>query len=314
MAALAARPWADDRLFLSDGGLETSLVYLDGLDLPHFAAFPLLTQPAGHERLRRYYEPYLSLAALTPGTGFVLETPTWRANPDWGRLLGYDDEALARANMDAARLVKGLRDEWRSRIDGGIVLSGIIGPRGDGYVAERPGNVAEAQAYHAPQARALQAGGVDMLAAVTMTNVDEAIGIVRAASEVGLPVAVSFTVETDGRLPTGMSLAQAIERVDTETDSVPAYFGINCAHPAHLDPALAIGGPWARRIRCIRANASTRSHAELDAATELDAGDIPDLGERYRRLRPALPCLNVLGGCCGTDARHLQAIRDAWIR
>lgn len=314
MAALAARPWADDRLFLSDGGLETTLVYLDGLDLPHFAAFPLLMQPAGHERLRRYYEPYLSLAALTPGTGFMLETPTWRANPDWGRLLGYDDEALARVNMDAARLVKGLRDEWRSRIDGGIVLSGIIGPRGDGYVAERPGNVAEAQAYHAPQARALQAGGVDMLAAVTMTNVDEAIGIVRAASEVGLPVAVSFTVETDGRLPTGMSLAQAIERVDTETDSVPAYFGINCAHPAHLDPALAIGGAWARRIRCIRANASTRSHAELDAATELDAGDIPDLGERYRRLRPALPCLNVLGGCCGTDARHLQAIRDAWIR
>lgn len=314
MAALAARPWADDRLFLSDGGLETTLIYLDGVDLPHFAAFALLAQPAGHERLRRYYEPYLSLAALTPGAGFVLETPTWRANPDWGRLLGYDDETLARANMDAVRLVKGLRDAWRSRIDGGLVLSGIIGPRGDGYVPARPGNVVEAQAYHTPQARALQAGGVDMLAAVTMTNVDEAVGILRAASEVGLPVTVSFTVETDGRLPTGMSLAQAVDHVDTETDSVPAYYGINCAHPSHIEPALGVGGAWSRRIRCIRANASTRSHAELDVATELDAGDIPDLGERYRRLRSTLPCLNVLGGCCGTDTRHLQAIRDAWVR
>ncbi|MES1264918.1 MAG: homocysteine S-methyltransferase family protein, partial [Variovorax sp.] len=168
-------------LFLSDGGLETTLVYLEGVELPHFAAFVLLNNDAGRERLRRYYRPYLELCADTLGAGFVLETPTWRANPDWGSLLGYDAAALAQANIEAVRLVSELRAAWRPRLAGPVVLSGIIGPRGDGYVADVPSSVDDAAAYHRPQAAALRDGGVDMLAAVTMTSSAEAVGIARSA-------------------------------------------------------------------------------------------------------------------------------------
>jgi S-methylmethionine-dependent homocysteine/selenocysteine methylase len=312
MVNASSLPQLSGGLFLSDGGLETTLVFLDGVDLPDFAAFPLLATADGRERLRRYYEPYLELCAVTPGAGFVLETPTWRANPDWALRLGYDAAALRQANVDAARWTGALRDAWRERIAGPIVLSGVIGPRGDGYVADAPANVADAADYHLSQAAALKEGGVDMLAAVTMTTAAEANGIARAARAVGLPAAISFTVETDGRLPSGESLRDAMAQV--ETDAPPAYFAINCAHPVHFEAVLATLGDLAPRIRAIRANASARSHAELDNATELDIGDPPDLGDRYRRLRAPLPALNVLGGCCGTDARHLRAIRDAWLR
>ena len=305
-------PQLNGGLFLSDGGLETTLVFLQGIALPHFAAFVLLRDDDGRERLRAYYRSYLELAASTPDAGFVLETPTWRASADWGRLLGYDQEALAQANVEGARLISGLREEWRSRLSGPIVLSGIIGPRGDGYVADAPHSVADAADYHRAQAAALRDGGVDMLAAVTMTTSAEAIGIARAASSVGLPVTISFTVETDGRLPNGEILREAIELVDVEAR--PAYFAVNCAHPTHFESCFAGDGDWTARIHGIRANASVQSHAELDAATELDSGDPLDLGVRYRQLRARLPALNVLGGCCGTDHRHLRAIRDAWIQ
>ncbi|MEP7275270.1 MAG: homocysteine S-methyltransferase family protein [Betaproteobacteria bacterium] len=310
--ALNTLPQLAGGLFLSDGGLETTLIYLEGVDLPHFAAFALLRDAAGRERLRRYYEPYLELCASTPEAGFVLETPTWRASADWGRRLGYDALALTDANRDAVRLIREIRDEWQPRIAGTVVLSGIIGPRGDGYVVEVPGSAEEAAAFHMAQSTALRDGGVDMLAAVTMTSVAEAIGVARAARSVGLPVAISFTVETDGRLPSGEQLREAIERVDADTP--PAYFAVNCAHPSHFDACFDEAGRWTARIRGIRANASTRSHAELDVATELHIGDPADLAERYRRLRSLLPMLNVLGGCCGTDHRHLRMIRNTWLR
>jgi homocysteine S-methyltransferase len=299
-------------LFLGDGGIETSLIYLDGVDLPEFASFVLLRDDAGRLRLRRYFEPYLELCAATPGAGFLLDTATWRASADWGRKLAYDTQALVKANLDAAELVRSIRDEWRARIAGPIVLCGVIGPRGDGYVVDGPGNVEESAAFHLAQATTLRDGGIDMLSAVTMTSVAEAIGVARAGRSVGLPVAISFTVDTDGRLPSGEPLREAIERVDA--DASPIYFGVNCAHPSHFDACFDDAGPWTARIQSIRANASARSHAELNEATELDIGDLPDLAGRYLRLRTRLPGLNVLGGCCGTDHRHLRAIRDAWIQ
>jgi S-methylmethionine-dependent homocysteine/selenocysteine methylase len=311
---MAALPQLAGGLFLSDGGLETSLIYLEGVELPQFAAFVLLQGAAGRARLRRYYQPYLELAAATPGAGFVLETPTWRASADWAALLGYGEAALAAANRDAVQLLRELRDEWQPRLAGPIVLAGIVGPRGDGYVANAPDSVEAAAGYHRAQAAALKQGGVDMLAAVTMTTSAEALGVANAAASVGLPVAISFTVETDGRLPSGEGLREAIERVDGEATQPPAYFGVNCAHPSHFEAVFEAGGAWVQRICALRANASTRSHAELDAATALDIGDVPDLADRYRRLRAPLPALNVLGGCCGTDLRHLRAIRDAWLR
>ena len=301
-------------LFLSDGGLETSLIYLQGVELPHFAAFALLKDEPGRALLRQYYQPYLELAVATPGAGFVLESPTWRASADWGTLLGYDDEALAAANREAVQLVRELRDEWQPRLSGPVVVAGIIGPRGDGYVAAAPVTVDDATAYHRPQAAALKEGGADMLIGVTMTTRAEALGVANAAAAVGLPAAISFTVETDGRLPGGEGLREAIEGVDAEAAVPPAYFAVNCAHPSHFDGNFTDGGAWLLRIRALRANASMRSHAELDAATELDIGDVSDLADRYRSLRAPLPALNVLGGCCGTDARHLRAIRDAWSR
>ncbi len=298
-------------LFLSDGGLETTLVFLDGIELPHFAAFVLLDDELGRERLKQYYVPYLEICAEIPGAGFVLETPTWRANPDWANLLGVDTTRLREVNVEAAQLMQSMRNRWAQRLSGPIVVSGIIGPRGDGYVATAPGSVEDAATYHALQAEALEKGGVDMLSAVTMTTSAEALGVALAAQRVGLPVSISFTVETDGRLPNGEHLGDAIERVDAS--ATPAYFSINCAHPSHFAQTLEVAGPWANRIRGVRANASTKSHAELDDSTELDIGDPSDLAQRYRGLRGALPNLNVLGGCCGTDWRHLRAVRDAWL-
>lgn len=306
-----ALPQLSGDMFLSDGGLETTLIFHDGVELPHFAAFVLLDDELGRERLKRYYVPYLELCADLPGAGFVLETPTWRANPDWAALLGRDAERLRATNVLAARLICALRDRWAPRLSGPIVVSGIIGPRGDGYVADPAHSASEAAGYHGPQAEALAAGGVDMLAGVTMTTSSEALGVSMAAQRVGLPVAISFTLETDGRLPSGEALGDAIARVDASAP--PAYFTINCAHPTHFVDALDTSAPWAQRIRGIRANASTKTHAELDAATELDMGDPQDLAQRYRGLKGALPRLNVWGGCCGTDWRHLRAIRDALV-
>jgi homocysteine S-methyltransferase len=284
---------------------------LDGIDLPHFAAFVLMNDELGRERLERYYVPYLEICAESPGMGFVLETPTWRANPDWANLLGVSAARLRSVNVEAAKMMRSLCERWTTRITGPVVVSGIIGPRGDGYIATAPGSVEDAADYHTPQAEALATGGVDMLAAVTMTTSAEALGVALAAQRVGLPLAVSFTVETDGRLPSGEHLGEAIKRVNES--ATPAYFAINCAHPSHFAHILETAGPWAASIRGIRANASTRSHAELDASSELDIGDPSDLAQRYRGLRKVLPNLNVLGGCCGTDWRHLRAVRDAWI-
>jgi homocysteine S-methyltransferase len=306
----SALPQLAGGLFLSDGGLETSLVFLDRIDLPHFAAFTLLEDEIGRERLKGYYVPYLELCCETPGAGFILETPTWRASSDWAALLGVDATRLKALNTRAAQMMCSMRSRWAPRLSGPLVVSGVIGPRGDGYIAAAPDSVEEAAGYHHLQAEALAAGGVDMLAAVTMTTSVEALGIAIAAQRVGLPVAISFTVETNGRLPSGETLGDAIERVDSSAP--PAYFAINCAHPSHFEAVLTGGEPWIARIQGLRANASTKSHAELDESTELDIGNPGDLARRYRGLKSALPRLNVLGGCCGTDWRHLGAIRDAW--
>ena len=195
-----------------------------------------------------------------------------------------------------------------------MVISGNIGPEGDGYSPDTLMPAREAQDYHSWQIEVFAAAQVDMVNAMTMTYPNEAIGVVRAAGEAGLPVSIAFTVETDGRLPNGLSLEAAVSEVDQATDGSAAYFMVNCAHPTHIDPVAGeLSAEVRDRIRGLRANASTRSHAELDEATELDDGDPEDLAERYVRLRRDLPNLTVLGGCCGTDLRHVKAISDAWL-
>ena len=295
-----------DDLFLTDGGLETTLLFLDGLDLPEFAAFPLLETDEGIEAFDRYYASYLDVADRLD-TGFVLSTPTWRANPDWCSRLGYDEAALVEANQRAAEYTRGLAARWPSVT---TVLEGVVGPRGDGYVVGEAMTPDEASDYHGVQARAFADSGVPLMTGITMTYSAEAIGVVRAATGVGMDAVVSFTVETDGRLPSGESLGDAISEVDEATNGTAAYFMVNCAHPTHFSGVLEDAGPWLERVKGIRANASTKSHAELDEATELDRGDIPGLAQGYGRLHQALPDLRVVGGCCGTDAAHISAIAE----
>jgi len=302
-------PQLSGRRFVTDGGLETTLVYLDGIDLPHFAAFDLLRHASGRTHLADYYRRYAAIARRHR-LGFVLEAPTWRASPDWAERLGLDLDGLATLNRRAIGLLASLRDELETA-DTPIVISGNLGPRGDGYVADRRMGIDEAAAYHAFQLEQFADSEADMASAFTLTYVDEAIGIVRAASAVSLPVVISFTVETDGRLPSGESLAEAIERTDAETGAYAAYFMLNCAHPAHFDGVLDADAAWARRLRGLRANASTKSHAELDASTALDAGDPQALAAEHRALLARLPWLSVLGGCCGTDHRHVASICEA---
>jgi S-methylmethionine-dependent homocysteine/selenocysteine methylase len=304
-------PQLGEQLFLTDGGLETTLIFHRGIDLPAFAAFVLLEDDNGTEEIRRYYESYLALAK-EHGVGFVLESPTWRASPRWAGEVGYSNEALDEANRRAISLMAELRDRHRDEISP-IVISGQIGPQDDGYSPDQKFSAEEATEYHSTQIGTFAETDADMVTALTMTYTDEAIGVTNAARRAGMPVVISFTVETDGRLPSGQGLGEAIEQTDAATDGAPAFYMINCAHPTHFEAVLDPGEPWIQRIRALRANASTKSHAELDEAEELDAGDPADLGARYVALRKQLPNLNVVGGCCGTDERHAAEICTAWL-
>jgi S-methylmethionine-dependent homocysteine/selenocysteine methylase len=284
---------------ITDGGMETTLIFKQGFDLPDFASFVLLDDPARRDALRAYYRSYIDIAEAR-GVGIIIDTPTWRANPDWGERLGYDPEALAEVNRRAVALLEELRSPP-------VVISGCIGPRGDGYRVDAAMSAEDAEAYHAPQVETFSETTADLVSALTLTYADEATGIVRAAAAREVPVVISFTVETDGRLPSGQALGEAIEQVDSETDGAAAYFMVNCAHPTHFADALE-PGPWLERLQGVRANASKKSHAELDEAEELDEGDPDELAARYRELRDRLPGLSVVGGCCGTDHRHVEAV------
>jgi S-methylmethionine-dependent homocysteine/selenocysteine methylase len=283
-------------MHITDGGMETTLIFKQGLDLPHFAAFVLMDEPEGLEALRAYYRTYIEIAQKH-GVGIVLDTPTWRANADWGEKLGYGAEALADVNRRAVELLEELRTP-------AVEISGCVGPRGDGYQVGTEMTAEEAERYHAPQVETFAETSANLVSALTLTYAAEAIGIVLAARDV--PIVISFTVETDGRLPSGQALGEAIEEVDRATDGAAAYFMVNCAHPTHFVEVLE--GPWLERLQGVRANASQKSHAELDEAEELDEGDPAELAERYRELRERLPRLSVVGGCCGTNHRHIEAV------
>jgi homocysteine S-methyltransferase len=298
-----------DTVFLTDGGLETTMIFHKGLDLPLFASYKLLEDNQGRAALRDYFSRYLAVARET-GAGFVLDTATWRSNPDWGAQLGDDAEALDRINRAAVAFAQELRAEHES--DAPVLVNGVVGPRGDGYVVDGAMSAEEAEEYHSAQVASFAAAGADMVSAITMTYAEEAIGIARAGAAAGMPVAISFTVETDGRLPSGQALGDAIAQVDSETRYSVAYYMVNCAHPSHFEHVLEGGGAWLGRIAGLRANASTMSHAELDEAEELDEGDPAELGAGYAALRTHLRNVNVLGGCCGTDERHIAAVAAAW--
>lgn len=302
-------PQLEGGLFLTDGGMETTLIFHQGWELPSFASFVLLDDERGRKTLLAYFDRYIRTA--TGGSaGFILESPTWRANPDWGRKIGYDAAALERINREAIAMLLDVRDQYETPATP-MVVSGNLGPRGDGYDPGARMRPEEARDYHRPQILAFHDAGADLISAFTMTNSNEALGIALAAKDAGMPSVISFTVETDGRLPSGETLAHAIEAVDAATERGPAYYMINCAHPTHFDHVLTAEAPWMSRLRGLRANASRMSHAELDNAPELDIGNPFELGSQYAELRRRFPHINVLGGCCGTDHRHVESISAA---
>lgn len=304
-------PQLSEGIFLTDGGLETTLIFHEGVELPNFMAFPLVENLEGINKLCQYFRPYVRLASNL-GVGFILESPTWRANSDWGAKLGFTEPDLIRVNRNAIDLLREIRDEFETEKTK-IIISGCIGPRGDGYIPSKLMSAEQAVEYHSVQIRAFSETEADLVSALTLNYVEEAIGIARAAKAANIPAVISFTVETDGRLPNCQTLKEAIEITDEATAAYPAYYMINCAHPLHFAPALKAGEQWTKRIRGIRANASTKSHAELDESVELDVGNPAELGRQYREILRNFGNINVIGGCCGTDFRHVEEIGKACI-
>ena len=303
-------PQLQERTFLTDGGLETDLIFNRGVELPYFASFPLVMTQEGRAHLREYIMPYVELAREY-GYGFVLESFTWRANRDWAVKLGLSEQELAEVTVESIRFLEEIR-QLHDSAEAPFVISGCVGPRGDGYNPGEAMTAEEARDYHGHQLSLLAKTSVDFVSGITMTNSQEALGLAMAAKTASLPVVVSFTVETDGRLPTGQPLREAVEAVDEHSQGYPSYYMINCAHPTHFEAVLSSDRDWTRRILGVRANASCKSHAELDECTELDCGDPQALGRELTGLRRLLPNLRILGGCCGTDIRHLQAIAQTW--
>jgi len=298
-----------DTVVVTDAGLETWLVFDHGFDLPGFAAYPLAATRDGRALLTEYYGHYAEIARSIDAA-VLLDAPTWRANPDWAETLGHDLAALTELIAASVGVVADVRGGWTS--DRPFLIGGAVGPRGDGYVIGSTMDADTAADYHSFQIAAMASAGVDVVDALTLGYVDEAVGITRAAEAAGLPVVISFTVETDGRLPSQMSLGEAIEQTDAATNGYATHFMVNCAHPTHFAHVLDRTASWASRIGGLRANASRLGHAELDEMVELDSGDPDDLAARYVGLRSTLPNLHVLGGCCGTDHRHVAAIVAAW--
>ncbi|WP_193179553.1 homocysteine S-methyltransferase family protein [Nisaea sediminum] len=292
--------------FLTDGGFETWLFFQQGFSAPEFAAVVLLDEEEARAAMRRYFDGFLEMAEAA-GTGYVLDTNSWRAATAWGPKLGKSEGDMLRLTKDAVSFAREIRRNWQGRVSP-ILVNGVVGPLGDGYAPDRLPSAEEARRMHLPQIEAMCETGVDMVSAITMTNIPEAVGVADACAASGIPVVVSFTVETDGRLPTGEHLGEAILRADAAASREPLYYMVNCAHPDHFHPALSTGEEWLGRIGGVRANASRLSHAELDVAEELDEGNPEEFGRLHAELSRALPGLKVVGGCCGTDHRHVGCV------
>jgi len=298
-----ALPQLREGIFVSYTGMETDLIFNRGIDLPGFASYPLLETKEGRETVRGYYAQLIDMARQK-GVGVFLESVTWVANRDRGATIGYSPETLKESNIAAIDLIARVREEEG---DLPTILSAQMGPRGDGYAPTERMTVDEAETYHGEQMETISQTEADLVSACTLCYPEEAIGIVRAGERFKMPVVIAFTVETDGRLPTDMPLREAIETVDDATDGGAAYFMINCAHPDHFSGVLA-DGQWMQRLRGVVTNASRCSHAELDESEELDDGDPEELGELVGALCKKFPHFTVVGGCCGTDMRHLRRI------
>lgn len=302
-------PQLSGEVFLNDAGLETDLIFNHGIDIPEFAAHTLLPNQKARAKLEAYFDEFIDLATQH-GLGIILDAPTWKAHPHWKEDLNCQLHDLEKANHEAVAFVQSLKD--KSPLTTKIVLNGITGPCGDAYDPESAISVEESAMYHSTQIRWLADTRADMVSALTFTQSTEAAGYAMAAAETGMPCVISFTVETDGNLPTGQKLGDAIKFVDTVSNNFPAYYMVNCAHPDHFSHVFD-NSLWTRRVRGLRCNASRQSHAELDACEVLDDGDPNEFGKLYQSLFQKLPWLNIFGGCCGSDIRHVRKVVETLV-
>lgn len=296
----------DGVFYLTEGGQETEIMYKFGHDLPEFAMYPLLDNPRAMEELRGMYQRVLDVAAAR-GFAAMIAGLDYRASPDWGAKLGYSKQALADALMQCIAFLREVAAPYQGQVSQ-ILLGGMVGPRGDAYQLNKTITAEDAEDYHSFQLDVLQRAGVAFATAMTFNNVPEAVGVARAAKRIGVPLHVSFTLNSDHRLKSGPTLKEAIEAVDAEaSDAKPDFYGINCSHPLEFEPALE-PGDWFKRVRLIRPNASAMEKIALCKIGHLEEGDPVDLGARMGALARRYPHVDIWGGCCGTWDKHLSEI------
>lgn len=293
------------RFYLSEGGTETELMYKYGFELPQFALYPLLNNHDATSTMRGMFRSYLDVVARNEMNA-LMGGLDYRASPDWGKLLGYSPAGLAEANHQSIDFLRELAAEYVSDINE-ILIQGLIGPRGDAYERNTKITVNEAEDYHSVQLNTLKDANVDLALAITFNNVPESIGVARAAVKLGVPLAISLTLDTHSRLNSGPSLEEAITRIDAETGQSPEFYLINCSHPLEYEPAITPGN-WINRIRGVRPNASKMDKISLCKIGHLEDGDPEELGNLCGGLARRYPHMDIWGGCCGTWDTHIHEI------
>ncbi|MEW9920013.1 homocysteine S-methyltransferase family protein [Marimonas sp. MJW-29] len=287
------------------GGFETWLQYVDGFELRHFCAFELINDKRGLACLTDYQRKLVE-AAVENGFGVINEGLHYRASRDWGELIGFSREALEEINIRGIEFYRDIAKEYESP-ETPMLVGGVIGPRGDAYNVGRTPNVAEAEDYHSEQIQTFKKAGADLVSALTFSSVEEAIGLAKAAKAEGMPVVISFFIAKGGKLKGGETLEEAIAAVDAATDNAPVYYMINCTHPTEFAPALT-AGDWINRLGGFMPNAVAMETLDLCKLGHLEDGDPKELGGQMAEIARRLPHINVWGGCCGTDGRHIAEI------
>ena len=299
-------PRLEGKFYLTEGGTETEILYKWGYELPEFAMFPLLDNPEADECIRGIYRRYFDVAEAN-NTGLLIMGHDYRASPDWAKKLGYSLEGLAEMQHRTIGFLTDMRAEYDGRVSD-VYVSGCIGPRGDAYGTGGDISEAEAEDYHSVQLSTLKETHADMAIGVTFNNIPETIGLIRAAKTIGVPLGVSLTLTPEARLRSGPTLKEAVETIDEKTDGAAAWFGTNCSHPVEFEPAISDAGPWTGRLRYIRPNASKMEKMVLCKLGYLEDGDPVELGKQMGDVARRFPKADILGGCCGTDERHLGEI------
>jgi len=298
-------PQSKGRFYLTEGGTETELMYRHGFELPHFAMFPLLDNPKAVSKMREMFRSYLDVAAEHDFCA-LMGGLDYRASPDWGDLLGYSPASLSDANLQSIEFLRELAHEYSSQVPE-ILIQGLIGPRGDAYERNETITENEAEDYHSVQLETLKKANVDSALAITFNNIPESVGVARAAAKIGVPLAISLTLDSNSKLHSGPSLAEAVTTIDEETNQAPEYFLINCSHPLEFEPAIE-PGDWVRRVRGVRPNASKMDKMALCQIGHLEEGDPEELGRLCGDLARQYPHMDIWGGCCGTWDNHLNEI------